>query len=787
MSSPSRSAIQAPLSRRDDVEQSEFLLVSLDTFLSRRTAFCFGVTASGVRLDHFHPSDDENNQDAEFDPVWQARTQITDSGWTAEMWIPYSQLRFNPVPEQIWGLNVQRSIPSRNEINYWALVPRTVQAWASRFGDLRGIRDIRPSRRIELLPSFGGGSVVTGDRDPANPFDDGKNLNRHIGLDFKMGLGPNLTLESTVNPDFGQVEADPAEVNLSSFETFFSERRPFFLENSRLLRSRVVSNFFYTRRIGAVPSGPASGDFVDYPRANTILGAAKLSGRLPSGLSLGFLGAVTDNEHAQTFNLEESAIEQVRVAPRTAYGVARLEQEFGANASTASFMLTGVNRDLPADDPLAARLTRNAFGVNSDAVLRFKEGEYELRPYAGWSYLDGEAEAIDRVQRSSRRYLQRPDADYVTYDPTRTDFIGFKGGAQFERVSGRHWLGRVALDIESPEFAVNDIGRLTAGDAYVVSTTLTYRETQPGDRLRAYSIGVSTRSEWNFGGELQTGGPQGDLGGVDVRLTWPNFWRSDFSLNFNPRGQDERRTRGGPSMGTPQDWNVIGVLRNSSQDRNTWSGRLQYGQNEDAGWLYDVSGMVSFRPAPRWQFSIEPGYTRERQTQQYVDTIARSGPETYGERYVFAFIDRSTIVTQFRLNFTFKPDLTLEVYAEPFAASGNFYNHGELRTPRTRDIRRYGEDGTVVEELPDGSLRIDDGPDMFTIGNDDFHVLSFRSNVVLRWEWRPGSTIFVVWQQERLSEEVTNDGVGGSDLFRSFGVTGDNFLVVKASFWIPIN
>ena len=286
---------------------------------------------------------------------------------------------------------------------------------------------------------------------------------------------------------------------------------------------------------------------------------------------------------------------------------------------------------------------------------------------------------------------------------------------------------------------------------------------------------MSTRSEWNFGGELQTGGPQGDLGGVDVRLTWPNFWRSDFSLNFNPRGQDERRTRGGPSMGTPQDWNVIGVLRNSSQDRNTWSGRLQYGQNEDAGWLYDVSGTVSFRPAPRWQFSIEPGYTRERQTQQYVDTIPRSGPETYGERYVFAFIDRSTIVTQFRLNFTFKPDLTLEVYAEPFAASGNFYNHGELRTPRTRDIRRYREDGTVVEELPDGSLRIDDGPDTFTIGNDDFNVLSFRSNVVLRWEWRPGSTIFVVWQQERLSEEVTNDGVGGSDLFRSFGVTGDKF------------
>ncbi len=782
MFSPSRSAIQAPLSRRDDVEQSEFLLVSLDTFLSRRTAFCFGVTASGVRLDHFHPSDDEGNRDSEFDPVWQARTQITDSGWTAEMWIPYSQLRFNSLPEQIWGLNVQRSIPSRNEVDYWAPIPRTVQAWASRFGDLRGIRDIRPSRRIELLPSFGGGSVVTGDRDPANPFDDGKNLSRHIGLDFKMGLGPNLTLESTVNPDFGQVEADPAEVNLSSFESFFSERRPFFVENSRLLSSRVVNNYFYSRRIGAVPRGPASGDFVDYPRANTILGAAKISGRLPSGLSLGFLGAVTDEEHAQTFDLEESVIEQVRVAPRTAYAVTRLEQEFGANASTASFMLTGVHRDLPADDPLAARLTRNAFSVNSDAVLRFKEGEYELRPHFGFSSVDGEAEAIDRVQRASARYLQRPDADYVTYDPTREDLSGFKGGVQFERVSGRHWLGQAVLQVESPEFTANDIGRLTSGDGLSLNANLRYRETQPGDHLRAYSIGMSARAESNFGGDLQR-----NQYGAAASLTWPNFWRSDFDFNLSWPTQNERLTRGGPSMQQPRSWDVSGELRSSSQDRNTWSGTLDYGVNEDGGWLLGVSGGLSFRPAPRWQFSIEPEFIRERETQQYVDTIARSGPETFGERYVFAFIDRTTIASQFRLNFTLRPDLTLEVYAEAFAASGDFYNHGELRTPGTRDIRPYGEDGTFVEDLTDGGLRVHDGPDAFTIDDDDFNVLSFRSNVVLRWEWRPGSTLFVVWQQDRLSETVTNQAVGGSDLFRAFGATGDNFLAVKASLWLPID
>ena len=199
-----------------------------------------------------------------------------------------------------------------------------------------------------------------------------------------------------------------------------------------------------------------------------------------------------------------------------------------------------------------------------------------------------------------------------------------------------------------------------------------------------------------------------------------------------------------------------------------------------------AAGCRSVR-APRWQLSFEPGYTRERQTQQYVDTLPRSGPETFGERYIFTFIDRSTVVTQFRFSYTFKPDLTLEVYAEPFAASGDFYNHGELRTPRTRDVRRYGEDGTEVEELPDGSLRVHDGADTFTLGNDDFNVLSFRSNVVLRWEWRPGSTLFVVWQQDRLSEATSDAGVNAGDLFRSFTARGDNFFVVKASFWIPVN
>jgi hypothetical protein len=290
-------AVQAPLGRRDNAGQAEHIIVSLDTFLDRRTAAAFGVTAAGVRIDRFHATDNEDHFDAGFDPVWEARVAREEEGWTAEMRIPFSQLRFTPQAQQVWGVNVQRFRPTLNEEDYWVLVPRTVRAWSSRFGELRGITNVRPSRRLELLPYIAGSSSLNGDRDPANPFDDGRNLTNRIGGDVKMGLGPNLTLEATFNPDFGQVEADPAEVNLSAFETRFPEKRPFFLEGASLFNIGHP-NFYYSRRIGARPTGPASAAFVDYPSATTIIGAAKLTGRLPSKTSVALLTALTDDETA---------------------------------------------------------------------------------------------------------------------------------------------------------------------------------------------------------------------------------------------------------------------------------------------------------------------------------------------------------------------------------------------------------------------------------------------------------------------------------------------------------
>ena len=348
---------------------------------------------------------------------------IDQQGWTAEMWIPFTQLRFNEGREQSWGLNIHRWIPSKNEDDYWVVVPRTEDFWASRFGDLRGIRAIDQGRWVEVLPYLTGGSTVRGKTDPENPFVDALNLEGRIGADFKMGVGPNLTLDATVTPDFGQVEVDPAVVNLSDREVIFPERRPFFTEGSGLLNG-PTTNYFHSRRIGAAPQGTASGDFVDFPGITTILGAAKLTGRLSSGTSVGVLGAVTGVEHAQTFDLASGTFDEVRVAPRTLYGVVRIQQEFGAAGSTASLIATRVQRDLEPGDPLAALLRRHALMVGGEALLRLGGGAYEVSISGGLTRIDGDKEAILRAQRASERYFQRPDATHVEVDPNRLSMVG---------------------------------------------------------------------------------------------------------------------------------------------------------------------------------------------------------------------------------------------------------------------------------------------------------------------------------------------------------------------------
>ncbi|HEX2077779.1 MAG TPA: DUF5916 domain-containing protein [Longimicrobium sp.] len=781
------SAIQAPVSRRDNGNQAEHIWISLDTYLDRRTAYSFGVTAAGTRMDWYHPSDDETDVDLSFDPVWQAEVQRDSLGWTAEMRIPFSQLRFNAATVQTWGLNVDRWNPATQEDVFWIPVPTQERAWASRFGTLAGIEGIRPTRRAELLPYVASSGSFSADPGTGNPFDDGSSFEGRIGADFKMGVGPNLTLEGTVNPDFGQVELDPAQVNLSAYETYFDERRPFFIEGRQLLAGNGPE-YFYSRRIGAIPDRAFSlspeGDFVDWPRNTTILGAAKLTGRLQSGTSKGVLAAVTDAAAARGFDTTAREFGSILVAPRTGFAVGRVQQEFGADQSTAGLLLTGVRRDLDAESPLAGLLHRDAVAGGGDWNLRFRGGEYSVSGYAGFSYVGGDSLALRRTQRSSAHYFQRPDADHVEYR-SRTSLSGYTGSLAIRRNSGRHWLWTASLSGQSPGFEINDAGFAGRADQVFGFLNLRYRETRPGRVFRNYDIGANSENTWNFGGTRTFSALR-----TDMRFTWKNFWRTNVTAWWDLPSQSDALTRGGPLARMGSGWRFILSGGTPTSWRTSASAQTSIGGGEDGASYLLFYTSVSVRPGPRWQASIEPLWRRMTDPRQFVGSLP-GGPEaTYGRRYTFAAVDQSIFSAATRLNYLFTPDLSLELYVEPFAANARYESFGQLRAPRSgeldalgegRLVSRDGEHFFVLDEDGDG----DGVPDQALIAQD-FNVRSFRSNAVMRWEWRPGSTLFLVWQRDRYSQEIFGRDVGVGALADTFGGRGDNFLALKMTYWIPV-
>lgn len=772
------SVIRTDMTRRDVEGGAERLVISLDTYLDRRTAYTFAVTAAGQRIDYYHGSDREGDEDSSFDPVWTARTQVDGQGWTAEIRIPFTQLRFNRGEELVWGLNVVRVRPALQERSYWVLVGREETGWASRMGELRGIRGVAPSRRIELMPYVATSARMVSGVDAADPFAEETDASLRFGGDVKMGLGPNLTLDATFNPDFGQVEADPAVVNLSAFEVFFSERRPFFTEGSRLFN---VGNLFYSRRIGASPRGSADADYVEDVDNTTILGAAKVTGRLPSGLSVGVLGAVTDQEEVATYSADADSFGVAVVEPLTGYGVVRMDQQFGASGSNIGFLLTGVRRDVGGHPGLASLLPESALGGAIDGRYRWAGGEYDINFRLQGTHVMGSEQAMLRQQLVSRRYFQRPDASHVDVDSARTSLSGYVLSLGHSRNSGAHWLWDVDLWAESPGFESNDLGRVSAVDATGGFAGLRYRETTPGSWYRNYSVELMHSSEWNFGGEYIS-----SWFGFNFRTTMPNFAFFRLGADFSPAVMSQHLTRGGPLMRSTGFKGMFAVLESPSG--GTLQAELAAGTGADFldGWGWFVESEVRYRPSPRVELSVAPEFNRQVESRQFVDALQDGPAATYGTRYVFSHLDYTELSAQLRVNLALRPDLTLETYAEPFASSGRYYRFGELEAPRENALREYGQDGTTLTRGEDDDYLVTDGADSFVLADPDFRVTSFRSNVVLRWEWRPGSTLFLVWQQSRSGFDRPQGAVRTDDLGRAFSADGDNFLAVKATYWLPL-
>lgn len=783
------STVLAALSRRDDGgSRSDKLIISLDTYRDLRTAYTFAVTAAGVRLDWHHPEDSEYQRDATFNPIWQAETNIDSLGWTAEMRIPFSQLRFNSQSEQVWGINVNRWIPSNNEDIYWIAVPRNETGWSSQFGELRGLDGVTSGRRMEVSPYVATEAVVTSAElvSDSDPFASNSDMRMRVGADLKMGIGSNLTLDATINPDFGQVDADPAVINLSGYETVFDERRPFFTEGSQILagNGRRGPTYYYSRRIGGRPHLWPVADYADIPPVATILGAAKLTGRLSSGLSVGALGALTSRERATTYDVSGDSYGKSTVEPMTGYGVVRLQQEVGPSASVFGLTAAAVRRNFEGiDDPTSLVLNRQSFSGGGDFLLRLGGGAYEINGHMGLSYIEGSPEAITRIQTSNAHLFQRPDQDYVSVDETRTSMTGGSGSIQVAKREGSVlWSGGVWAD--SPEWELNDVGLVRRADDIQSWANVTYRQTEPGQTFRNWSIGGNGSLGWNFGGTRKD-----SRIGTNIRGTLNNYWRTGINLNYFPAVQSDGLTRGGPLMGRSEFGSVSGWVSTNPSGKTSWSLEGFWG-NQNFGDDWSVALGLRLQPSDRIRLSITPRVGRYADARQYYGTIDRDGDATFGSRYMFATVEQSEIAAPIRVNYSFNPDMSLELWAEPFAASGRFSRFGELPAAQSFGLREYGTDGTTIEQVSDPETEssyyvVTDGAQTFELPDADYNTVSLRSNLVLRWELRPGSTLFVVWQQNVSQAGDPGTDVRFGDLFGGFGAPGRNAIAIKMNYWIP--
>ena len=595
-----------------------------------------------------------------------------------------------------------------------------------------------------------------------------------------------LTVDATINPDFGQVEADPAVVNLSQFEVIQGERRPFFTEGSNLF-SGGGSRYFYSRRIGANPSFSPDADYVDNPQNTTILSAAKITGRLDNGMSIGVLSALTSNEYADVYTatngVKPEEYKKVKVEPLASYNVLRLQQEFGQYGSKAGLILTGVKRGIEGNQDLEQILSKQAFSGAVDWSIRLDKRKYELYGNVGFSYVEGNPNVITNLQKSSARNYHRPDIDYLKLDTTLTSLSGYTSELSFAKVEG-NFLWEISTEVESPGFELNDIGAVQSVDEYNMRGTLEWRELDPSDWYNQYSIRSRFGSTWNYGHVRN-----GSFINFSLNLTTPSFAGYNAYYEHGFGGLSDDITRGGPLMRRPSGEYFSASYNSNRGEQVRYNVSSGFFTNTEGSTSWNIGTSISGQLGGSWEVSLNPSFSYDLGKRQYIDQVDRLfGSETYGKRYIFSAVERYTFALRLRMNYAVTPDLSLEFYAEPFSSNGKFSEFGELSQAKSNQLRMYGEDGTTItKDNSSGSnvYLVTDGAESITLDRPDFKVLSFRSNVVIRYEWIPGSTLFLVWQQSKFASESMSSSVRPSDIVDSFSAVGNQYLALKVSYWFP--
>ena len=764
------------LSRRDGFV-GDRINVLIDSYHDLRTGFLFTVTAAGVRGDEFI-TDNGNNIDASWNPIWSAKALIDNEGWTAEMKIPLSQLRFSNDPNQVWGLNVVRNYFKNNELSAWNRIPIGAAGWVSEAGKLKGLKNIKPQKQIEIQPFV----VTKLDRyeaEAGNLYADGNDFNLNTGLDAKIGITNDLTLDVTINPDFGQVEADPAAINLDGFEIFNRDQRPFFVENKNIFDYRFAdnrNNLFFSRRIGRSPQvnlETTDEAFVNQPQNTTILGAAKFSGKTKNGWSIGVLESMTSKEFTEIStngNTSESLAE-----PFTNYLVGRVQKDFNKKNTFFGGMFTATNRFIT---PEVSELRKSAYSGGIDFTHQWKNRAYFMEANIVMSHVQGSKEAIKLTQENLTHLFNRVDATHLEVDPNRTSLTGTGGRFGIGKVGGQHWNYNAGFKWVSPELELNDIGFLSSADEMIQYANLRYRSIKPTGVFRDFNVRFNQFSAFDFEGNYNRIQYQ-----INGSASFLNNWEIDFGLAHKPRIFSNSILRGGPRWRfSKENFQFFFVGSDRRKNFNGTIGLIHSQAKENNFSLLKFESELNYQPTNAFNISLSPEYSISKNQTQYVTQSDYNSDS----RYVLGTIDNHTLTASVRLDYTINPNLSIQYYGQPFISRGRYKDFKYVTNPvAERLTERFQLYDSNQINLSGNDFQVDenrDGTMDYSFSNPDFSYVQFNSNLVLRWEYIPGSELFLVWSQGVKSSVSSSDG-----LFEGFetGILDErpqNIFLLKATY-----
>ncbi|MBT8315481.1 MAG: carbohydrate binding family 9 domain-containing protein [Maribacter sp.] len=772
------SKIEKRLARRDNFA-GDWIEINIDSYNDKRTAFSFTVTAAGVKNDEFISQNGEN-WDESWNPIWYTAANIDDEGWTAEMKIPFSQLKFGKQKEQIWGVQMHRRLFREEERSLWQHVPQDTPGWVSEYGELRGLKDIQPQRQLEIQP-FIVNQLDTYPKEAGNPFRDGSDFILNGGLDAKIGITNDLTLDLTVNPDFGQVDADPGAIALDGFQIFFQERRPFFVENKNIFDYEFADrndNLFYSRRIGREPQGQAnlaSGEFSDQPNNTTILGAAKFSGKTKTGWSLGLLESVTGKMFAEVDTNGERR--QELVEPLTNYLVGRAQKDFNNRNSYIGGIFTATNRKLESNLEF---LRKAAYTGGFDFKHNWKERNYYLEGNIVTSHVIGSEEAITNTQNSITHLFQRVDAEHVEVDPNRTSLTGTGGKLEIGKAGGGNWRYEGGVIWRSPELELNDVGFLRQADLIKQYLEVRRLFLKPTNFYRRMQFGLEQYTTYDFEGNYNRIQYQ-----FEGFLNYKNNWWTEIGGAHKPRIFSNTVLRGGPRWRWSDE--NFGYLFFGSDQRKKFNFTLGYVNSQAAEDNFSLERYVMrFRYQPFDAFSLSAviEYEENPNKTQYVDEVMFNGTP----RYITANIDQRTFATSLRFNYSLNPNLSIQFYGQPFISRGTYTNFNYVNDPIAEKLDNrvtLFNTGQITRTNNTGSYFVDenlDGNTDYEIADPDFSFVQFRSNLVLRWEYIPGSEIFLVWSQGVTGFGDPMESLGSNLEAQILDQKMDNTFLIKATY-----